>query len=144
MWVLKVKVIYWFWPQGIYIWKLRLVFLRNYRAIFNQILYVCFEVQGNENLMTWCWSHDQDGWHAHIWLKPFKNLLLQNRWTNFHETWYVAFETPAHHSLFKWWPWVDLNLFYGKVKFGNISFSIGKIEKSGFFRNYWSLWPEKW
>ena len=28
--------------------------------------------------------------------KPFKNLLLQNWWTNFHETWYVAFWTPAH------------------------------------------------
>ena len=64
--------------------------------------------------------------------------------TNFHETWYVASGTPAHHSLFKWWPWVDLDLFYGKVKFGNLGFSIGKIEKSGFFRNHWSLWPESW
>ena len=27
--------------------------------------------------------------------------------------------TPAHHNLFKWWPWIDLDLFYGKVKFGN-------------------------
>ena len=51
--------------------------------------------------------------------KTFKNLLLQNRWTDFHETWYVASMTPANHSLFKWWPWVDLDLFYGKVKFGN-------------------------
>ena len=33
--------------------------------------------------------------------KPFKNLLLRNRWTDFHETWYVASGTPAHHSLFK-------------------------------------------
>ena len=32
---------------------------------------------------------------------PFKNLLLQNRWTDFHKTWYVASGTPAHHSLFK-------------------------------------------
>ena len=30
--------------------------------------------------------------------KPFKNLLLQNRWADFHETWYVASGTPAHHS----------------------------------------------
>ena len=28
---------------------------------FNQILNVSFQVQGNENLLTWCWSHDQDG-----------------------------------------------------------------------------------
>ena len=64
--------------------------------------------------------------------KPFKNLLLLNRCTNFHETWYVAFETQAHYSLFKWWPWVDLGLFYGKVKFGNISFSIFFLKKVDF------------
>ena len=33
--------------------------------------------------------------------------------------WYVALVTPPHHNLLKWWPWVDLDLFYGKVKFGN-------------------------
>ena len=42
-------------------------------------------------------SHDQDVRHAHIWLKPFKNLL-QNWQADFHETWYVALGTPAHHS----------------------------------------------
>ena len=140
--VLKVKVIFLPWPQGIYIWKLKLVFLRNYWAIFNQILYVSFQVQGNENQWTWCWSHDQDGGQAHIWLKPFKNLL-RNWWTDFCQTWYVALGTPAHHCLFKWWPWIDLDLFYGKVKFGNLSFSTGKIENSGFYRNHWSLWPGK-
>ena len=71
-------------------------------------------------------------------VKPFKNLLLQNRQADFHETWYVASGTPAHHSLFKWWPWSDLDLFYGKVKFGNLGFSMGKGENSGFFRNYCS------
>ena len=71
--------------------------------------------------------------------KPFKNLLLQNWQADFHETWYIASGTPAHHSLFKWWPWVDLDLFYGKVKFGNLGFSIGKSEN---FQNYCSLWPE--
>ena len=54
--------------------------------------------------------------------------LLQNRSADFHETWYVAFGTPAHHSLFKLWPWSDLDLIYGKVKFGYIGFSIGKSE----------------
>ena len=34
--------------------------------------------------------------------------------------------------------WSDLDLFYGKVKFGNLGFSMGKSENSGFFRNYWS------
>ena len=79
-------------------------------------------------LVTW------PRWPPHPYmLKTLQNLLLLNRWTDFHETWYVAFETPAHHSLFKWWPWSDLDLFYGKIKFGNISFSIGKIEKKWIF-----------
>ena len=67
---------------------------------------------------------------------PFKNLLLRNQPDDFHDTWYAAPGTPAHHSLFKCGPWSDLDLFYGKVKFGNLGFSIGKSESSGFFRNY--------
>ena len=66
-------------------------------------------------------------------VKTLKNLLLQNQRADFHETWYVASGTPAHYSLYKWWPWSDLDLFYGKVKFGNLGFSIGKSENSGFF-----------
>ena len=42
--VWKVKVISWSWPHDIYLWKSKLVFLRNYWAIFNQILYVSFQV----------------------------------------------------------------------------------------------------
>ena len=46
-----------------------------------------------------------------IFGKNLKNLLLQNRQADFQETWYVASGTPAHHSLYKWWPWSDLDLF---------------------------------
>ena len=67
MWVLKVKVISWPWPKVVYVQKFKPNFLSNYWAILNQILYESFQVQGNENLLTWCWSHDQDGRHAHIW-----------------------------------------------------------------------------
>ena len=134
MWVLKVKVISWPWPKVMNIWKFKPDFLRNYFADLNQILYESFEVQGNENLMTWCWSHDQDGHHAHIWYKPFKNLPLRNRRADFYVTCNIASGTPAHHSLFKWWPWSDLDLFYGKFKFG-YRFFYGKSENSGFFRS---------
>ena len=34
--------------------------------------------------------------------------------------------------------WSDLDLFYDKVRFGNLGFSEGKSAKSGFFRNYCS------
>ena len=33
----------------------------------------------------------------------------------------------------------NLDPFFGKVKFGNLGFSIGKSENSGFFKNYCSL-----
>ena len=45
---------------------------------------------------------------------------------------YVASGTPAHHSLFKLWAWVDLDLFYGKNKFGNLGFSIEKLNTVDF------------
>ena len=41
---------------------------------------------------------------------------------------HVALGTPAHHSLFKWWSWSDVDLFYNKVKFGNMGFSIEKVK----------------
>ena len=40
--VFNVKVISGPWPKVIYIRKLKSVFLRNHRVIFNQILYVSF------------------------------------------------------------------------------------------------------
>ena len=100
--------------------------LRNRLADQSQILCGASLGRGNDILFAASGSHDQDGCNAHIWSKPFKNLLLQNRHADFHETWYVASGTPANHSLFKWWPWSDLDLFYSKVKFGNIGFSMGK------------------
>ena len=42
-------------------------------------------------------------------------------------------------KLFKLWPWVDLDPFYAKVKFGHIGFCIRKSENYFFFGNYCSL-----
>ena len=42
MMVWKIKVISWPWPQGIYLWKLKLVFLRNYWAIFTKFCMLTF------------------------------------------------------------------------------------------------------
>ena len=47
-------------------------------ANFAQISYGASLGWGNEKLLKWLRSVDQDGHHAHIWLKTFKNLLLQN------------------------------------------------------------------
>ena len=53
-------------------------------------------------------------------LKTFKNLLLQNQLTDGLGTWFVALGTWVLLRMFKWWPWVDLDLFYGKVKYGKL------------------------
>ena len=66
-------------------------------------------------------------------VKTLQKVLLWNRPADFHETWYVALGTHAHHNLFKWWPWNDLDLFYGKVKFGNLGFFMGKRWKQWIF-----------
>ena len=72
-------------------------------------------------------------------VKTLKNLLLQNQLTNDLETWYVALCMWVLPRLFKLSPWVDLDLFYAKVKFDHIGFYMGKSENYLFFRNCCSL-----
>ena len=74
--------------------------LRNRWTNQSQILCGASLGRGNESLFVASESHDQDGRHAHIWSKPFKNLLRWNQRADFQETWYVASGTPAHHILF--------------------------------------------
>ena len=47
--------------------KLKLVFLKNSWAIWNQSSYESLRENGNENLYKWVGSHDHHGRHAHIW-----------------------------------------------------------------------------
>ena len=60
--------------------------LRNRLPDQSQILCGASLGRGNESLFAASGSHDQDGCHAHIWYKLFKNILLQNRQDDFHET----------------------------------------------------------
>ena len=59
-------------------------------------------------------------------IKTLKDLLLENPKADDFETWYAASSARVLPSLFKWWPCVDLDLFYGKVKFGPLCFCMGK------------------
>ena len=70
-----------------------------------------------------------------IYGKNLKNLLLQNQWTDDLETFYVTLCTQGLLRLFKLLPWVDLDLFYTKVKLDHIGFCIGKSENYVFFGN---------
>ena len=84
-------------------------------------------------------------------VKTFKNLLLRNQLTDDLETWYVALSLRVLPKLLKLCPWVDLDPFYAKVKFGYIGIWMGKSENYLFYRNYCSLrsqsclnHPAKW
>ena len=61
-------------------------------------------------------------------VKTLKNLLLQKQLTDDLETWYVALSMQVLPRLFKLWPWVELDPFYTKVKFGYIGFCMGESE----------------
>ena len=50
-------------------------------------------------------------------VKTLKSLFLRNQKAYDLETWYATLGTRILPSLFKWWHWVDLDLFYRKVKF---------------------------
>ena len=47
-------------------------------------------------------------------VKTLKSLLLRNQKANDFETWYAASGTWVIPNLFKWWSWVDLDLFYAR------------------------------
>ena len=66
-WVSKVKVTLWPWSKITQISKLKLVFLKNSWAIWNQSSYESLKENRNENIYKWVWSQYQHGRHAHIW-----------------------------------------------------------------------------
>ena len=69
-----------------------------------------------------------------IYGKNLKNLLLWNQKADDLETWYASSGARVLLSLLKWWPWVDLDIFYGKVKFGPLCFCMGKKVKQWIFQ----------
>ena len=69
---------------------------------------------GNESLFKWSWSHDSRWPPCPYMVKTLKNLLLWNQKADDLETWYAALGARILQSLLNWWPWVDLDLFYGK------------------------------
>ena len=68
---------------------------------------------GGETMFAASRSHDRQGGRKAArpyMVKPFKNHL-GNQWTVFNRT-----DDSGYHCLFKLLPWVDLDLFYDKVK----------------------------
>ena len=67
---------------------------------------------------------------SHLKFSLLSQISVHSLWhvCNFYESWYVAWGTPSYNNLFKRWPWVDLDPFWGKVKFCDWGFSIGKVK----------------
>ena len=78
-------------------------------------------------------------------VKTWKILLLWNQKADDLESLYAASSAQVLPSLFKWWPWVDLDLFYDMVKFDPLCFCMGKkVKTMDFYKNYCSLWYGCW
>ena len=76
-------------------------------------------------------------------VKTIINLILQNQLTDDLETLYVALSMQVLPRLFKLLPWVDLDTFYAKVKFGDIGFCMGRSENYLFFWKLLQPWVSK-
>ena len=84
-----------------------------------------------------------------IYGNTLKNLLLWNQklWNQKAddlECWYVALGAQLLPSMFKWWSWVDIDLFYNMVKFGPLCFCMGKVKTMDFSETVVVLWYESW
>ena len=88
-----------------------------------------------------------------IYGKNLKKNLLRNQKANDLESWYVSSGAWVLQNLLYWWPWVDLDLFSGKVKFGPFMLLNGKKVKQWIFQklllsmwfetgNRWLKWQE--
>ena len=104
----------------------KFLFLWSNWAKFAQISYWAFLSQGNERLLKWSRSIDQDGNHAHNMVRPFKNLL---------QNWGCLGAKSVHKSsgtgdllkLLKRLSYVDIWPFYGKVKFASLCICMSPI-----------------
>ena len=67
-----------------------------------------------------------------VYGKNLSKYLLCNTNADDLETWYLALNFWILPNLFKWCPWVDRDLFYGKVKFGPLCFCTGKVKTMDF------------
>ena len=98
----------------------------------------------------WEWKFIQMSWVTWPTWPPYpymvkifkKSFSLEpiNRWP-----WNLIYMTLSMQVLprfFTLWPWVDSDLFYATVKFGHISFCIGKVKIIIFWKLLESLVPE--
>ena len=83
---------------------------------------------------------------CHYMVKPFKNLLLQNRGCLGAESLHKPSGTGGLPKLLKWWSYIIVWPFYGEVKFASVCICMGPVHLYGKnVENFkrlllWSLW----
>ena len=130
IWISEVKVIHWSWSKVTQIQYFKFLFLKKSAWLIETIFYV---------KPPWEWGmidySNDPGYMTSMAAMPYmvktlKNILLCNQTADNLESWCVALGTLILPSLFKWWPWVDLDLFYSNVKFGPVCFCMWKKVKT--------------
>ena len=117
-------------------------------ANFVQISYGATLGWGNKRLLKLSWSVDQDGRHAHKWLKTFKNLLLQNRECLGAESLHKSSGRRGLPKLPKELSYVDIWPFYSRIKFASLCICMSpihlnrKIVENFKFLLLWSHWAK--
>ena len=84
--------------------------------------------RGNKSLL-----HDQDGRHAHIYMVKTLQKSSPEPVDQFPQNLACSIGDSSPLEFVQM-----MTLFYSKVKFGNLGFSLGKSENNGIFGNYYS------
>ena len=132
LWISKVKVFHWLWSEITQSQHFQPSFPWNYMADWSQIscgVSMGWGMKVSIQMVYVAWPK----WPpVPYMLKTLKNFLLWNQKVDDLESWYVASSAQVLRSLFKWWPWVDLDFYYGKVKFDPLGFCMEKVETMDF------------
>ena len=127
VWISEVKVIHWPWSKVTQIQHFQTYFSEKPLGRLKPNLMWRLNGMGEQKFVqivqvTW------PRWlPCPYMVKKWKIVfLLWNQKADDLESLYAALDTRVLPNLFRWWPWVDFDLFYGKVKFGSPCFCMGK------------------
>ena len=107
------------WPHNTQIYKVRIIIFKLIRNLSFRKTIVLNSKTKRDRIFSIQPNWNRNGTYTGI-VKTFKIgcCFFRNQKADDLKTWYAALGTPVISSLFKWWPSVDLHLFYDKVKFG--------------------------
>ena len=125
IWISKVKVIHWPWSKFTQIQHFQTSFPEKPLSRLKSNFIWSLNGMGGRTYVqmvqvTW------PSWPPRLnMVKTWKILLLWNQNAYDFESLYAASSSRVLPGLFKWWPWLDLDLFYSHAKYGPLCFFSG-------------------